>query len=202
MRRALVIWGAVIVGLIVLVGVTAVASNGRDNTGETVRAEAWADDVCGTVGAWQGQLKDIREELRHNNWAARRSDGSSGDSQEQVVTVHDAVDRAMRATQETLQEGLKRAGIPDVGQGEQASLIVRQWAERTELNLRLAKAQIRQRPTSVAEAFASLVPPITALARSAVDGRAAIAKVEALDPELQDAFSRSGTCRRLLEKKP
>ena len=100
---------------------------------ETVRAEVWADDVCGTVGAWQGQLKDIREELRHNNWAARRSDGSSGDSQEQVVTVHDAVDRAMRATQETLQEGLKRAGIPDVGQGEQASLIVRQWAERTEL---------------------------------------------------------------------
>jgi hypothetical protein len=180
--------------------VTALASNGRDNSGQTVRTQRWADDVCGSVGAWQGQLKDIREELRHNNWAARRSDGSTGDSQEQVVTVHGAVDRAMRATQQTLQEGLKRAGIADVGAGQQASLIVRQWAERTELNLRVAKAQIRQRPTSVAEAFASLVPPLTALARSAVDGRAAIAKVEALDPELADAFNRSGTCRRLLKK--
>ncbi len=112
MRRALLIVGLVVAGLIVLSAVAGLASNGRDNTGETVRAERWADDVCGTVGAWEGQLKGIREELRHNNWAARRSDGSTGDSQEQVVTVHDAVNRAMRATQETLQEGLKRAGIP------------------------------------------------------------------------------------------
>jgi hypothetical protein len=107
----------------------------------------------------------------------------------------------MRATQETLQEGLKRAGIPDVEDGTQASAILLQWAERTELRLRIAKAQIRQRPTSVAEAFASLVPPITALARSAVDGRAAFARVAALDSELGNDFERSGNCRRLTEKK-
>jgi hypothetical protein len=199
-RRAIIIIGGIVAGLIVVSAVAALASNGRDNTGETVRAESWADDVCGTVGAWQGQLKDIREELRHNNWAARRSDGSTGDSQEEVVTVHDAVNRAMRATQETLQEGLKRAGIPDVEDGAQASAILRQWAQRTELRLRVAKAQIRQKPTSVAESFGSLVPPLTALARSAVDGRAAIAKVGALDSELGNEFERSGTCRRLLEK--
>ena len=165
-------------------------------------APKWADDVCGTVGAWEGQLKDIREDLRHNNWAARRSDGSTGDSQEQVVTVHDAVDRAMRATQETLQEGLKRAGIPDVrpgraGVGDRPPM---GGADRAQPPPRQGADQAA--PTSVSEAFASLVPPITALARSAVDGRAAFAKVEALDPELEDAFSRSGTCRRLLEKKP
>ena len=182
--------------------VAALASNGRDNTGETVRAQSWADDVCGTVGAWQGQLKDIREEMRHNNWGARRSDGSTGDAQEEFVTVREAVNRAMRATDQTLQEGLKRAGNPDVEDGAQASAILRQWADRTERNLRIAKSQVRQRPTSVAEAFGSLVPPVTALARSAVDGRAAFAKVGALDSELANAFERSGTCRRLLEKKP
>src|SRR5436190_24226155 len=125
--RTLAIAGACILGVIVLMGVSAAASGGRDHSGEQVRANKWADDVCGSVGAWQGQLKDIREELRHNNWAARRSDGSTGDSQEQVVTVHGAVDRAMRATKQTLQEGHKRAGIPDIGAGQQASLIVRQW---------------------------------------------------------------------------
>jgi hypothetical protein len=202
MRRALVIVGLVVAGLIVVSAVAGLASNGRDNSGQTVRAEGWADDVCGTVGAWQGQLKDIREELRHNNWAARRSDGSTGDSQEEVVTVREAVDRSMRATQQTLQEGLKRAGIPDSAQGAGSAATLRQWADRTELRLRIAKAQIRQRPTSVAEAFASLVPPVAALAGSVVDGRATVAKIQALDPELKDAFSRSGTCRRLLEKRP
>jgi hypothetical protein len=199
--RTLVIVAGIVLGLVALMGFTAAVGNGRDNSGENVRSERWANDVCGTVGAWEGQLKDIREELRHNNWAARRSDGSSGDSQEQVTTVHDAVNRAMRATQETLQEGLKRAGIPDVEDGAQASAILLQWAERTELRLRIAKAQIRQRPTSVAEAFASLVPPITALARSAVDGRAAFARVAALDSKLGNDFERSGNCRRLTEKK-
>ncbi|MGZ4256483.1 MAG: hypothetical protein ACXVRE_01815 [Gaiellaceae bacterium] len=202
MRRAIIIVGGIIGGLIVLSAVAALASNGRDNSGKTVRASGWADDVCGTVGAWQGQLKDIREELRHNNWAARRSDGSTGDSDEQVVTVHDAVDRAILATEQTLQEGLKRAGTPEANQGAQASQILRQWADQTEQNLRVAKAEIKQKPTSVSEAFASLGPPIEALARSAVDGRAAFKKVAALDPALGDALNGSGNCRRLTEKKP
>ena len=104
------------------------AGNGRDHSGETVRASKWADDVCGTVGAWQGQLKDIREELRHNNWAARRSDGYTGDAQEEVVTIarrpgdpRDAGNAAGRP---------KRAGIPDTSQGAGAAAILRDWADR------------------------------------------------------------------------
>ena len=124
--RTLAIAGACVLGVIVIMAATGIAAgNGRDHSGETVRAGKWADDVCGTVGAWQGQLKDIREELRHNNWAARRSDGYTGDAQEEVVTIHGAVDRAISATQETLQEGLKRAGIPDTSQGAGAAAILR-----------------------------------------------------------------------------
>jgi hypothetical protein len=201
MRTALII-GMIVFGLVILSGITAVASNGRDHTGQTVRTNKWADDVCGTVGAWEGAIKGIREEWRRNNWAARRSDGSTGDSNEQVVTVRGAVNRAILATQKTLQQGLRRAGIPDANQGAAASSILRGWAQQTETNLRVAKAQLKQRPTSVSEAFAQLVPPITAIANSAVEGRKAFAKAGALDPAIADAFKGSGTCRRLMKRQP
>jgi hypothetical protein len=192
--------GVILVGVIVVSGVMGAIDNGRDNSGQTVRSSQWADDVCGTVGTWEGQLKDIREELRHNNWAARRSDGGTGDSAEEVVTIRGATDRAIRATQQTLQEGLKRAGIPDANQGSAAAVVLRDWANATEHDLRVAKAVIKQKPTSVSEGFASLIPPVTALARSAVGGRAAFAKVAALDPALSDALDRSGNCRRLMKR--
>jgi len=198
--RTLAIAGACILGVIVLMGVSAAASGGRDHSGEQVRANKWADDVCGTVGAWEGQLEDIREDLRHNNWAARRSDGYTGDSEEQVVTINGAVDRMIRATQDTLQEGLKRAGIPDTSNGAGAAAILRDWADQTEHNLRVAKGHIKQKPTSVSEAFASLVPPVAALATSAVQGRAAFKKAAALDSEVGAALT-SRNCGRLLEKK-
>ena len=200
MTRALVWVGTILAGVIVLMGVSAAASGGRDHSGEQVRANKWADDVCGTVGAWEGQLEDIREDLRHNNWAARRSDGYTGDSEEQVVTINGAVDRMIRATQDTLQEGLKRAGIPDTSNGAGAAAILRDWADQTEHNLRVAKGHIKQKPTSVSEAFASLVPPVAALATSAVQGRAAFKKAAALDSEVGAALT-SRNCGRLLEKK-
>ena len=199
--RTLAIAGACILGVIVLMGVSAAASGGRDHSGEQVRANKWADDVCGTVGAWEGQLEDIREDLRHNNWAARRSDGYTGDSEEQVVTINGAVDRMIRATQDTLQEGLKRAGTPDTSNGAGAAAILRDWADQTEHNLRVAKGHIKQKPTSVSEAFASLIPPVTALATSAVQGRAAVKKAAALDSEVGAALT-SRTCGRLLGKQP
>lgn len=200
--RTLAIAGACVLGVIVIMAATGIAAgNGRDHSGETVRASKWADDVCGTVGAWQGQLKDIREELRHNNWAARRSDGYTGDAQEEVVTIHGAVDSTISATQETLQEGLKRAGIPDTSQGAGAAAILRDWADQTEHNLRIAKGHIKQKPTSVSEAFASLIPPVTALAASAVQGRAAFKKAAALDSEVGAALT-SRNCGRLLGKQP
>ena len=192
--------GVILAGVIVVSGLMAAIDNGRDHTGKTVRSAQWADDVCGTVGAWEGQLKAIREDLRHNNWASRRSDGGTGDSNEQIVTVRSATDRAIRATQQTLQEGLKRAGIPDSGQGTAAAAIMHDWANATEHSLRVTKAVIKEKPTSVAEGFASLIPPYTAIAHSAVAGRAAFAKVAALDADLSDALDRSGNCRRLMKR--
>src|SRR5204863_6646729 len=72
----------VVVGVVVLCGVVAAASNGRDHTGDTVRAATWADAARGAVGAREGDLHAIRDEYQRNNYAARQQDGGSGDSVE------------------------------------------------------------------------------------------------------------------------
>ena len=137
-------WILTIIAGVVLVSVLVVAiGNGRDHTGDTVRASRWAQDVCGTTGAWEGELEGIRDELSASNFAARQNDGGSGDSVEETISVREAVDRAIRATTDTLQEGLKRAGIPDASEGPQASQILLSWADETEQNLRVAKALLK-----------------------------------------------------------
>jgi hypothetical protein len=199
--RALVWIGAILAGVIVVTGIAA-AIGGRDNTGETVRASRWADDVCGTTGAWEGQLEAIRDELSASNFAARQNDGGSGDSVEETISVREAVDRAIRATTDTLQKGLTRAGIPDANQGAKASATLLSWANQTEENLRIAKALLKEKPRSPAEAIGNLVPPAAALARSAVQGRAAYKRVAALDPALADALDGSRNCRDLMKEAP
>jgi hypothetical protein len=199
--RALVWIGAILAGVIVVTGVVA-AVGSSDNTGETVRASRWADDVCGTTGAWEGQLEGIRDEMRASNFAARQNDGGSGDSVEETISIREAVDRAIRATTDTLQEGLKRAGIADANQGAAASGILLSWANRTEEHLRTAKAQLQQKPTSPAEAFALLAPPVQALAVIALDGRTSFKRVGALDPALADALNGSRNCRDLMKEAP
>jgi hypothetical protein len=200
--RALIWILAVIAGVVLVSSVVAAIGNGRDHTGETVRAPSWAQDVCGTTGSWEGQIEDIRDELRDSNFAARQSDGGSGDSVERTISIREAVDRAIRATTDTLQEGLKRAGIPDAPQGAQASQILVNWAKQTETNLRISKGLLKEKPRSPAEAFANLIPPATALAKSALDGRAAFRKVRALDPQLSSALDSSRNCRELMKEAP
>jgi hypothetical protein len=198
-------WLALVIGVggaIVVSAVIAAASGGRDHTGDTVRAPQWADSACGAVGAWAGDLKAIRDELQRNNYAARQNDGGSGDSVEEHVGLRDAVNRAIRATEDTLQEGLKRAGNPDVEQGEQASATLRAWAQRTEHNLRVAKQELKNRPHSATEAYALLVTQASALVRSLQDGRAAFAEVAGLDPALADALQGSRNCSELKETLP
>ncbi|HEX6662986.1 MAG TPA: hypothetical protein VF025_04880 [Gaiellaceae bacterium] len=198
-------WLALVIGVIGAIVVTAViaaASGGRDHTGDTIRASKWADASCEAVGAWTGNLKAIRDEYTRNNYAARQNDGGSGDSVEEAVTLRDAVNRAIRATEDTLQEGLKRAGNPDVAQGEQASATLRAWAQRTEQNLRVAKQALKDRPKSAAEAYSLLVTQASALARSLQDGRAAFTKVAGLDPALADALQGSRNCTELKETLP
>ena len=113
MMRALVWIGAIIVGVIVVIGVVAAVGNGRDNTGETVRAvQLGRRRVRHRSARGRASSKAIRDELRRSNFAARQNDGGSGDSVEETISVREAVDRAIRATTDTLQEGLEARRHP------------------------------------------------------------------------------------------
>ncbi|WCB93099.1 hypothetical protein DSM104299_01801 [Baekduia alba] len=191
------IGGLLAVGLLLIFVAT---GTGRDNTGDTVRAQAWASDVCRTVATWEGSLKDIRKELQKNSYGARNADGGSGDGVEGNVTVREAVDRAVVATDEHLTLGLEQAGIPDSPQGGASAATLRAWATRTEDNLLLAQARLKREPAAdsiAGAALQTLAVPITALTRSVLDGRTTLQRIGTTDPELAQAFQDSNTCRRL-----
>ena len=60
-----------------------------------MRASNWAEDVCGTIGAW-GQIEAIADEVRTANAAVRPNDGGSGDSVEGTIFVRTAITCAIQ----------------------------------------------------------------------------------------------------------
>jgi hypothetical protein len=195
------VWLAVLVGIVAVI-VASAAIGSRDDSGEAVRPSSWADHTCRTIGAWEGDLEAIGDELRSSNTAARQNDGGSGDHVERTIYVRDAVDRAIQVTNETLQEGLKRAGYPDVAQGRQAALILQNWAQQTENALIAVSETLEDEPATPSTALGGLADAASALRASAVGGRAAFAQVAALDPELADALDGSDDCDELQDEQP
>ena len=94
------------------------------------------------------------------------NDGGSGDAVEGNVFVRAVITRAIRDTDDVLQEGIKRAGIPDTSHGEAAALLLRGWAERTEIQLRAIRRNLKQDPQSVESSYTALTDASLALQRS------------------------------------
>ena len=197
------IWTVVIVaGIGVLTALVAVAaSSGHDHTGETVRGSDWADHACGAAGTWEGQIRAIGDDVQLSNVAIRQNDGGSGDSVEGTIYVRGLIDRALEATANTLQEGMKRAGSPDTNQGAQASAVLINWANQTEEDLSRVKRQLGTKPNTTSAAFQSLGAAVASVEQAVANGRAAFAQAAALDPALADAISGSRNCRQLQEEK-
>jgi hypothetical protein len=184
-------------GLGVIIGVSAALAD--DNTGKTVSADEWADDVCGSIGAWRGQLEAIRDEIDQSNYGARRNDGGSGDAVERTIIARVAIDRAIQATNDTLREGLKRAGSPEGTGGQAAALALRAWALKTENGLRVAKAILKQDPTSTTAAYAALAAASRSLQQSLLTGKAVFLRAAGAEG-LGEAFSGSDNCQALKEE--
>ena len=51
------------VGVVVVLGVTALIGK-EDDSGEPVPAGEWAQNVCGAVGVWRGELESIVDDIR------------------------------------------------------------------------------------------------------------------------------------------
>jgi hypothetical protein len=188
----------VVLGVIAVMVFTDLAGTGADNRGKTVRAGQWADDVCGTTGAWRGQLQTIHEELTLNSPGGRRID-TSGDSNVENVYVRVGLKRMISATEHTLQEGIARAGIPDTTGGAQASLALRIWASRTEQSLRAAKSALAHDYASTSLDFNALSVAAATLGHVAAEGRRAFLAVAASDPSLAETLHGSRNCRELLK---
>ena len=63
MRGPLVWIVAVAAGIVLVLVVTALIGD-RDRRGETVTAGEWAQNVCGAVGVWRGEMEAIVEDVR------------------------------------------------------------------------------------------------------------------------------------------
>src|SRR6476619_4954306 len=115
--RALRWIGVIVVGVIVLLVVTAFVGN-RDKSGETVPAGEWAQGVCGAVGVWRGEIKAVVADVR----LARAIGGTTEEPQSQTKRagnsrVRQGLESAVQATK-TMVTGIDDVGTPDAPQGE------------------------------------------------------------------------------------
>jgi hypothetical protein len=198
--RSPVIW-LVIAGGIVAVIIAAAAIGGRDESGETVPAGEWAQNVCGAVGVWRGELEAIVEDIRTPGAA-----GATGTEEPQSETpqgrtgfVRSGLERAVQAT-ETVVEGIDNAGIPDTENGEQAADDVSVWADRALDDLEEAQDSLDEEADTIEESIEQFGDATGAIGAAIVGGVQTITDVAELDPALELALRDSSTCEQVREE--
>ncbi len=196
-------WLWVVVILAGLVGLVAVvALVGRDdNKDETIPAAEWADNVCGAVAVYRGQIESIVNGVRDPD-----ASGSLGAEEPQSETpqgrkgfIRDGLEQAIEAT-ETVVVAIDDAGIPDTANGAEASNAISDWADATRDDLEDAQDSLDNEADTLAEAIAQLTDAAKAIAGAVTSGVKAVADVGRTDPELAAALRDSSTCQQLREE--
>ena len=191
-----------VVGSLLLLAILIGMDVGNDNSSATVRAPRWADDVCAATGAWEGQIEVISDGVRTSTSATRPNDGGSGDHVEWTLFARTAITRAIQATDLTLVEGIRQAGVPNTDSGPEASKILLDWANETKEGLRAARATIERDPDSTTAAIEAIGYSSAVLSQAQLKGRQAYEQVAALNSDLEDALSGSDKCTNLRGKQP
>jgi hypothetical protein len=200
MRGALGWIGAIVVGVLVVILVTAAIGN-RDNAGETVPAGEWAQSVCGAVGVWRGQLEDIVEEIRTPSAtaAAGSAEPQSETPQTRTGFVRTGLERAVSAT-DTMVDGVENAGVPDTPGGTEAARIVSDWADSAKDDLEEAQDSLDEEADSLEDSIEQLAEAAGALGSVLASGVRTLAEVREADPALAAALDDASTCRKLREE--
>ena len=199
--RGPVVWiVGIAAGIAVVLVVTAAIGN-RDQSDETVPAAEWAQNVCGAVGVWRGQLESVVDEVRQPP-----SRGSLGVTEPQSETpqtrrafVRTGLDRAVQAT-DTLVEGIDNAGQPDTPQGASAAQTISEWASSSKDDLEEAQDSLDTEASTLEEALEQVTGAAGAIGRTLATGVRTLAGVAASDPELRAALRDSSTCQELRKK--
>jgi hypothetical protein len=193
-------WIGVAVGVVLVLGVTGLIGN-RDESGEPVTAGEWAQNTCGAVGVWRGEIEAIVDDIRtpSSTSTAGGEEPQSETPQGRAGFVRKGLERAVQAT-ETLVEGIDNAGIPDTAQGEEAAGLVSDWADSALGDLEDAEDSLDEEADSLEASIEQLTEAAGAIASTLRSGVQTIADIAQLDPDVASALQESSTCQQLREE--
>jgi hypothetical protein len=197
--RSWIVWVGILLGLVVLIG-SGAAIGGDDDTEETVSAREWADNVCGTVLVWRGEMESIVDGVR----SAGQIDASPGETgaespQGRAGSVLTGFEQALLATK-TMVVGLSRAGIPDTPNGEEAADELESWADDAVDDIEDAQDALEEDVDTTEEQIEQLGEAVGTIVEVYASGGQAVADAAVSDPELARAMRESETCDRLREE--
>jgi hypothetical protein len=188
------------VGVVLVLGVTALIGN-RDDSGEPVTAGEWAQNVCGAVGVWRGEIEAIVEDIRTPSANSTAGEEPQSETpQGRTGFVRKGIERTVQAT-ETMVEGIDNAGVPDTENGEDAADDVSIWAERALGDLEEAQEALDEEADGLEESIEQLQDATGAVGGALVSGVQTITDVAQLDPALAVAFRDTSTCQQLREER-
>jgi hypothetical protein len=197
--RRWVVWIGILAGLVVLIGI--VAGIGEDDdTEETVSALEWADNVCGTVLVWRGEMESIVDGVRSSGDASASGTESGAESpQGRSGSVRTGLEQALLAT-ETMVEGIAQAGIPDTPSGENVADALAIWAEDAVEELEDAQDALAEDTDTTREELEQLAGAVGTLVDVYTSGGQAIANAAVADARLLGALRQSPKCQQLAEE--
>ena len=200
MKRSPLSWiVGIAVGVLLVLGVTALIGN-RDDRDETVSAGKWAQNVCGSVGVWRGELESIVEQIRTPSSSSTVGEEPQSETpQGRSGLIRKGLDESVQAVETTV-EGIDNAGIPDTENGQEAADDMSAWAEGALDDLEEAQDSLDDEADSLEEAIEQLTGAAQTLAEVLASGVQTLADVARLDPELAAAIQDSSTCQQVREE--
>ena len=199
MPRGPIAWILVAVGIALVLAVTGLIGN-RDEEGEPVTAGEWAQNVCGAIGVWRGEVEAIVEDLRTPNAnTAGGEEPQSETPQGRTGYIRKGLERGVQAA-ETLVVGVENAGIPETEEGEEAAERVADWADSALTELEESEDALDDEAETIEGSLEQLTEAAGTIAGVLASGAQTLVEVGRLDPELAAAFSDSSTCQQVREE--
>ena len=199
MRSGWLVAAGIVAGLIVLI-VAGALIGGDDDSDETVSALEWADNVCGTVAVWRGEMESIVDGVRSAGESGTSGSESGAESpQGESGSVRTGLEQALLAT-ETMVEGISRAGIPDTPNGQEAADGLSGWADGAVDDIEEAQDDLGEETDSTGDELEQLAAGVGTIVEVYASGGQAVADAAVDDPELLAALAESETCERLRDE--
>ena len=174
------------VGAVLAIALAGCADSGDSGESDQQSAtEAWAEDVCSTVGAWTDTIADARTTL-------------SDTANLSANAVRESFDSAAAAT-ETFVKDLQGIGAPDTEAGEEAEQQLSTLSDELASQEAIIKDAMRQDAGTVSELRAQVSTVTGALSTMITDAQTALDNLRQLDgaAELEQAFQDAPECQDL-----